>query len=100
MKEGDKIYCYKNYCGSDREIINHAGETYKIISITYFNGTLTDIVAGVTTDKGTKNVFWLKYQEFEDNWNDMRQRNLLSSYFLTEKEHRKLKLEKINECTK
>lgn len=100
MKVGDKIYCYKNYIDTINRIINQVDKEYYIVSINKFRGSETDVIVGITTNDITTNAFWIKYQIFNDGWDDMRERNIFSSYFLTKKEYRKHKLEKINECTK
>lgn len=96
MKETDRIYCIKDYINSDNIKINTKGEYYNIIAFTNFHGNRNDVVVSITTNDITTNVFWLKYQRFDDNWNNMRANNLFSTYFVTEKEYRKLKLKKLN----
>lgn len=96
MKKGDKILCVNDYIEFSGIIINKKGKEYTIISIENFHGVETDTVVGITTETGTTNVFWLKYQQLSDIWNEMRANNLLENFFLYGKELRKLKLEKLN----
>ena len=96
MKKGDKILCVKDYIEFSDIIINIKGKEYTITSIENFHGDKTDTVVGITTETGTKNVFWLKYQQLGDNWNEMRANNLLENFFLYGKKLRKQKLEKLN----
>jgi hypothetical protein len=94
MKEGDKVYCIKEYIDSDGDILNIVNEKYTIVRINNFYSNENDKVISVETSTDRVNVFWLKYQQFNDNWDNMRKENLFNDYFITE---RKLKLQKLNE---
>lgn len=94
MKEGDKVYCIKEYIDCDGEILNIVNEKYTIVRINNFYSNENDKVISVETSTDRVNVFWLKYQQFNDNWDNMRKENLFNDYFITE---RKLKLQKLNE---
>jgi hypothetical protein len=93
MKEGDKVYCIKEYIDSDGDILNIVNEKYTIVRINNFYSNENDKVISVETSTDRVNVFWLKYQQFNDNWDNMRKENLFNDYFITE---RKLKLQKLN----
>lgn len=93
MKVNDKVYCIKNYI-CDTEIINTLNKEYCIIRTSIFQNNENDKIISIDTNKGTINIFWLTYQEFNDGWDNMRKNNLFNDYFITE---RKYKLRKINE---
>lgn len=93
MKEGDKVYCIKEYIDSDGDILNIVNKKYTIVRINNFYSNENDKVISVETSTDRVNVFWLKYQQFNDNWDNMRKENLFNDYFITE---RKLKLQKLN----
>ena len=97
MKAGDKIYCIKRYINSDGFILNEKNQEYSIQSFVHFHGKEDDIVVSVTTNTITVNVFWLKYKKFNDDWEKKRKNNLFNDFFITEKQLRQLKLEKLNE---
>jgi len=96
MKAGDRLYCIKDYVDPNIKKINVAGKEYTVVSVTSFHGNISDIVISITTENQTQNVFWIKYQKFEDTWDDMRQTNLVYDFFMTVKELRKQKLDKLN----
>lgn len=76
MKIGDKIFCIKSKLNH-----NTKGKTYKIFHINNINEILV-----TTNDWYLGNVYNTTDYKFED-------------YFVTEKQLRKLKLEKLNDKT-
>lgn len=100
MNVGDKILCVKDYINSSGDYINTAGKYYHILTIHNYEGKETDIVIGVTCNYSGKNIFWIKYQYFNDIWDDMRKKNLVDDFFLHGKKLRKEKLNKILEISK
>lgn len=94
MKAGDKVYCIQDYIDCDGEIINSINKKYKILKFDNFYGNENDKTISIITNNGNVNIFWLNNQKFNDSWDDMRENNLFSDYFISE---RKFKLQKINE---
>ena len=87
MKVGDKLYCYSK--GSTKKIIrsNHSisiGKYYNIIQFDYGTNNDFDICIRGDNNRGS----WFSTKDNEYNY---------KIFFRTEKELRKLKLNKINE---
>lgn len=97
MKEGNKVYCIRDYIEWNGDILNNINKYYLIVEFSHFHHNENDRIVKVHTNDYTINIFWLKYQEFNDGWDDMRKENLFSDYFISE---RKYKLQRINEISK
>ena len=93
MKIGDKLYCIKNHI-HNKNVLHKVNHQYTILNI-FTDGEISvsselkvDISYKLYNDEIT---VWSNYYCFDD---------LLSNYFLTQQEYRKLKLEKINSQTR
>jgi len=87
MKVGDKVYCIKDN-------ISDAGEEYE--HVYHLNGNVYTILRcnSKLIYTTTENQYGDEYYSWYVESNEYK---IFSNYFITEKEQRKLKLEKLNE---
>jgi len=91
MKVGDKLYCHKDYIGViTGEHIYTAGHVYVI---KYCSDEKNEI--SISTGK-----FHIDYRTYKVSKSLPYERFYYGGWFHTEKEYRKLKLEKLNEGRK
>jgi hypothetical protein len=92
MKEGDKLYCIKNFKHLD-DIKIHKGKIYEI----YYHRERTHITKKFIFGRDVIILDDLhNYQRFSDHTGNYAN---LWEYFITLQEHRKMKLEEINKNT-